>query len=258
MMNGLIYNLVLVFAFFVVGEKAEHDKHVQEGLYQKTYYRQFWNKLLGINSRYAVFEYKADSNNIFLDQDNSFNIYEMIDVKFNELKQQGMSSEKLEEEMDSDIERCFAKYLTKVNQSIVNLENLENIVGETIINVIEEIALFCEKNLENMLGSEYNIKTIPLVSTLHVLEATRKASLGYTLADVYNDTLKVNSFMDHVLPKYSADNPLDKDSYIDRNPILYNIIKKHAEKLYSSFDLKVNDDELCYLMMFFDPERRAN
>lgn len=586
------------YADYISGKKdaiyissIDLPKHVQEGLYQKTYHRQFWNKLLGINSRYAVFDYKSDSNNLFLDQDNTFNIYEMIDVKFNELKQQGMSSEKLEEEMDLDIERYFAKYLTKVNQSIVNLENLENVVGETIINVVEEIALFCEKDLnrsfspqvfhglavhisntierlknggkilnphlakiranypkefqtavksleivervfdvdipideagfiamffvyedkpidrdfrkvevlvvahgestassmadtanrllgieyahginarldespqdvlkklyeyikvnttsnnllllvdmgslmnfgkdlENMLGSDYNIKTIPLVSTLHVLEATRKASLGYTLADVYNDTLKVNSFMDHVLPKDSADNPLDKDpvslilticttgkgsamalkkmlneklnynpnhvnivplnlvdseniydkieslshsynilcivssfmlntdipqislsdvfsgkldkiqdlidlesfyrkidetlsshlvnidgkkavtkikafiksveddlrlknstdiligiilhigynldnqkasiypepfldkdSYINRNPILYSTIKKHAEKLYSSFDLKVNDDELCYLMMFFDPERRAN
>ena len=42
--------------------------------------------------------------------------------------------------------------------------------------------------------SEFNIKTrvMPLVSTLHVLEATRKAMLGYNVDEILNDIIKVN------------------------------------------------------------------
>jgi transcriptional regulatory protein LevR/transcriptional regulator with AAA-type ATPase domain len=36
-------------------------------------------------------------------------------------------------------------------------------------------------------------RTIPLVSTLHCIEATRKAMLGYTLDEIYRDTLEVNN-----------------------------------------------------------------
>ncbi|MBC5625080.1 sigma 54-interacting transcriptional regulator [Clostridium sp. NSJ-49] len=41
---------------------------------------------------------------------------------------------------------------------------------------------------------EFNIKTrvMPLVSTLHVLEATRKAMLGYNVDEILNDMIKVN------------------------------------------------------------------
>lgn len=49
------------------------------------------------------------------------------------------------------------------------------------------------------IASELGIKTktLPLVSTLHVIEATRKAVMGYTLDDVYKETLNVNSLMNN-------------------------------------------------------------
>ncbi|BCZ48939.1 transcriptional regulator [Clostridium gelidum] len=40
------------------------------------------------------------------------------------------------------------------------------------------------------------IKVISLVSTLHVLEATRKALLGSSLDEIYNDVLMVNSYVE--------------------------------------------------------------
>ncbi|OOM77240.1 arginine utilization regulatory protein RocR [Clostridium puniceum] len=40
------------------------------------------------------------------------------------------------------------------------------------------------------------IKVISLVSTLHVLEAARKALLGSTLDEIYNDVLMVNSYVE--------------------------------------------------------------
>ncbi|MDB2105909.1 sigma 54-interacting transcriptional regulator [Clostridium paraputrificum] len=45
-----------------------------------------------------------------------------------------------------------------------------------------------------LLEEEFNvkIKTIPLVSTLHVIEATRKAILGYSLNDIYKQVKDIN------------------------------------------------------------------
>jgi transcriptional regulatory protein LevR len=39
------------------------------------------------------------------------------------------------------------------------------------------------------------IKVIPLVSTLHVIEATRKALLGLSLNEIYSQVLSINSYL---------------------------------------------------------------
>lgn len=54
------------------------------------------------------------------------------------------------------------------------------------------------EELEAELG--IRTKTIPLVSTLHVLESTRKAILGYSLTEVYEDTLNVNTLLSESNP----------------------------------------------------------
>lgn len=51
-------------------------------------------------------------------------------------------------------------------------------------------------NFGDEIEREFGIKTrtLPLVSTLHVIEATRKAMLGHSLDKVYDATLQVNEF----------------------------------------------------------------
>lgn len=50
----------------------------------------------------------------------------------------------------------------------------------------------------DVIRSEFNveIKVISLVSTLHVLESARKALLGASLDEIYNDVLMVNSYVE--------------------------------------------------------------
>lgn len=61
---------------------------------------------------------------------------------------------------------------------------------------------------------EFNvpIKVISLVSTLHVLESTRKALLGLSLDDIYNDVLMVNSYVE--IHKNVNDRNLDKNKVL--------------------------------------------
>lgn len=52
------------------------------------------------------------------------------------------------------------------------------------------------------------VKVISLVSTLHVLEAARKALMGLSLNDIFKDVLMVNSYID--IHKNSKDESIDK------------------------------------------------
>lgn len=55
---------------------------------------------------------------------------------------------------------------------------------------------------------EFNVpvKVIPLVSTLHVLEAARKALLGFSLEDIYKEVLMVNSYFEMNRPHKELNN----------------------------------------------------
>lgn len=59
---------------------------------------------------------------------------------------------------------------------------------------------------------EFKLKTrtIPLVSTLHCIEATRKAMIGYTLDEIYRDTLEVNNLYDNNVLDYIPETPEEK------------------------------------------------
>jgi transcriptional regulatory protein LevR/transcriptional regulator with AAA-type ATPase domain len=59
---------------------------------------------------------------------------------------------------------------------------------------------------------EFKLKTrtIPLVSTLHCMEATRKAMIGYTLDEIYRDTLEVNNLYDNNVLDYIPEAPEEK------------------------------------------------
>ena len=53
----------------------------------------------------------------------------------------------------------------------------------------------------------FNVKTrtIPLASTLHVLEATRKSMIGYSLDEIYRETLEVNNLYDNDVLDYKPE-----------------------------------------------------
>ncbi|MFW2491220.1 sigma 54-interacting transcriptional regulator [Clostridium chromiireducens] len=59
---------------------------------------------------------------------------------------------------------------------------------------------------------EFKLKTrtIPLVSTLHCIEATRKAMIGYTLDEIYRDTLEVNNLYDNNVLDYIPETPEER------------------------------------------------
>lgn len=123
--------------------------HIREGLYKEIEHRQLWMKLIDINKRYCIFD-KNEEDIIFEENDNEENIYEMLDMKTRELKARGIKGIEFEEEMGSDIEHYFKKYMNKFNDK-VDTTNIENIVEPHIMKVIENVITFCEEELKRKL-----------------------------------------------------------------------------------------------------------
>ena len=119
--------------------------YIREGLYKETEHRKLWNKLIDINKRYCIFD--KDENGIIFEQNTSDeNIYEMLDLRTQELKKEGIHGTELEEEIERDIGDYFKKYVNNFSYK-VDINNIKSIVEEDVMNVIEKVIAFCEEKL---------------------------------------------------------------------------------------------------------------
>lgn len=128
----------------------ELPQYIKQGLYKEVEHRQLWNKLIGINKRYCIFD-ETKETMLYDEEENNENIYEMIDLRVHELRSKGISSEKLEEEMERDISDYFKSYLHSVNRRI-DISSIENFIEPEIIGVVEEIIRFSEESLGRRLS----------------------------------------------------------------------------------------------------------
>lgn len=128
----------------------ELPQYIKQGLYKEVEHRQLWNKLIGINKRYCIFD-ETKETMLYDEEENNENIYEMIDLRVHELRSKGISSEKLEEEMERDISDYFKSYLHSVNRRI-DISSIENFIEPEIIGVVEEIIRFSEESLGRQLS----------------------------------------------------------------------------------------------------------
>lgn len=126
--------------------------YVREGLYSQTDHRQIYNKLIDINKRYCIFN-KLENQSLFEKQDNEDNIYERIDNKIDEYKSKGIYGERLEREMDRDIQEYFTKYIYSVNRKI-DITSLESIIPSHMLKAVEEIISISEERLKKTLSQK--------------------------------------------------------------------------------------------------------
>lgn len=112
----------------------------------------------------------------------------------------------LDEKPDSVLER-LEQYL------------FENNIQQDILLLVDMGSLMTFSD-EIMKKFAVKAKSIPLVSTLHVLEASRKAMLGCTLDEVYEETLKVNDYMKHTIEKqHIIENTKNKSQELMQKPL---------------------------------------
>lgn len=193
--------------------------HIREGLFKEIEHRQLWAKLIDINKRYCIFD-KNEKNIIFEESDKENNIYEMLDMKTRELKARGIKGAEFEEEIESDIEDYFKKYMTNFSHKIDNT-SLENIIEPSIIKVIEKIINFCEEELNRKFDKQ----------------------IYYGLA------VHINSSIDRVRRNKKIENP-NLNSIRKEYPKEFNIAVDVLKIIEQYIDIRMPLDEAGFITMF--------
>lgn len=136
----------------IVISSLDIPNYIREGLYMGTEHRQIWNKLIGINNRYCIFD-TSEENMLFEKYENTESIYELIDIRFHELKTKVDSEEELDRELEKDIEEYFDTYIHDVSNK-VDMSKLENIIEPRVIRVVEELISLSEERLNRKLNKK--------------------------------------------------------------------------------------------------------
>ncbi|TQI68101.1 transcriptional regulatory protein LevR [Clostridium sp. KNHs216] len=125
--------------------------YIKEGLYLETTHRQIWNRFIGINKRYCVFD--SDSKELlFRNNEDAENIYEMIDTRMQELKGIGADEEEISRQIDKEIHLYFEKY-TELSSHPQDFSSITNLVGGEIVQTVDRILAHAEEKLERSFGN---------------------------------------------------------------------------------------------------------
>lgn len=154
----------------IVISSIDIPPYIKEGLYMETEHRQIWNKLIGINNRYCIFD-ASEENMLFEGYDRNESIYERIELRFHELKTKGVSGEKLDKVMEKDIEDYFNNYIHNVSNK-VDMSKLENVIEPEIIRLVKELINLSEERLNRHLSEKVYYGMAVHIS--HSIERIRK------------------------------------------------------------------------------------
>ena len=125
--------------------------YIKQGLYLETTHRQIWNRFIGINKRYCVFD--SSSKELLLqNNEDAENIYEMIDTRTQELKRMGTSDEKISKEIDNDIRVYFKNYF-EISNHPQDFSSITNLVGVEVMETVDEILIDAQEKLERSFGN---------------------------------------------------------------------------------------------------------
>lgn len=120
-------------------------QHIRQGLYSETEHRQLWNRLVGINSRYIVFQ-DSDNPEIIKVSGEEDSIYDMLDLKLHELRGSGLPEDELEEQLEKSIEGYFKDYIHSVYEKR-DMKTLESLIPQDVIKAVDSLVDYCEDSL---------------------------------------------------------------------------------------------------------------
>lgn len=199
---------------------SELPNYIREGLYKEVDHRRIWNKLIGINSRYCVFN-KVQQIQYFEKDDEQENIYEMIDFRINELKNKGVKESELGRIMEQDIENYFTRYLYGVNNKF-DKSNLINVVEPAVIDLVEKIVRHSEDKLNKVLS-----QSVYLGMAIHIQSAIERVKKNKKILNPQLQTIRIEHAKE------------------------FNVALECLHMIESAFDMSMPIDEAGFLTIFF-------
>lgn len=216
-----------VYADFILKNKSEMKintfdlpYHIRQGLYVEVEHRQFWSKLIDLNKRYCVFS-KEGKEIIFEEYNEEVNIYELVDIRYRELKGRGAKEEELQEAMRLDIDAYFNRYINNFERKLSG-SNLDKFIDKEIIEIIEEIIRFSEDSLD--INLDKNV--------------------------YYGMAMHINVSINRIKANKKINNP-ELNKIRVENPKEFNIDLDCLKIIERALDITMPIDEAGYLTKFF-------
>ncbi|QIQ20502.1 sigma 54-interacting transcriptional regulator [Zophobihabitans entericus] len=215
------------YAKYISGNQPEHiyinssllPPHISSALLIETKHRQTWNKIIGINRKNIIFQ--GEDNNILYENNQTSDIYDIVNRRITELKTQGVETSQLEEEIEQDIQDYFQTYVYN-NPKRYDINKLKNIISTKILRLTETLIDYTEQALQRELNG----------------------SIYYSLATHIESTLKrINNHQTISHPQLNK----IRTNY----PREFNAALDCLRTIEHIMDITIPIDEAAYLAMFF-------
>ena len=155
---------------------ADLPRNIREGLYLEASHRQVWNRFVGVNKRFCVFDSRAQDP-AREGEDETDNIYELIDSHVKELKKAGAADDAIEREIDRDIRLYFEKYAGPPDRPR-SLSRVESLVGPAVVRVTDRILALAAEKLSRSFGDN-----IRCGIALHIFNAVHRVGRGQKIVN---------------------------------------------------------------------------
>lgn len=156
--------------------------HVKQGLLLAKERKAELEELVGKDHKTFVVQPTQES--IFIErepEDAADSVYEKIEQKIHELRNQGVS----EEELEFDLENYFTRFIKGVHQRI-NKEDMSRIIDPIIVNLVEEIVRFAEARLGKILSQKviYGL-------ALHIQTSKERLAQGKQITNPHINSVRI-------------------------------------------------------------------
>ncbi|MGX7149075.1 sigma 54-interacting transcriptional regulator [Enterococcus ureasiticus] len=196
----------------------ELPHYIREGLYNTEDRKKIWLLLPNMNTRFFLFN--EEETTLFLPKETKGNdIYQIIEQKMSDMERIGLNISQTTEIIDTTITNYYRSYNT---DSVVDLNNLEQIVGSEIVATANKV---CEK--ASRLLTIYLSDNVRYGLALHLYNTIQRVKRGQTIINPRIVEIK------------------------QEHPRLFDAAKHCLSVIESDFSIRLPEDEAGFLALFF-------
>ncbi|EOL44150.1 sigma 54-interacting transcriptional regulator [Enterococcus caccae] len=196
----------------------ELPHYIREGLYNTEDRKKIWLLLPNMNARFFLFN--EDESTLFLPNDAKGNdIYQIIEQKMSDMERIGLDTSQTSEIIDTTITNYYHTYNT---DSVVDISNLEQIVGSEIVATANKV---CEK--ASRLLNIYLSDNVRYGLALHLYNTIQRVKRGQTI---------INPRITEIKREYAP---------------LFKAAQHCLSVIETDFSIQLPEDEAGFLALFF-------
>lgn len=171
--------------------------------------------LSSLNKDVVIYPSKEKKNTKSISKDS---IYNIIDTRLKALREKGMNEDKINIEIEKEIERYFADMVNKFKHQDFNVTELYKVLDKEIIDFTLELITFASKKLNKTFNKKIIFGLAFHLSALIDRVNKKKPIINHELSkirNIYRNEYKVASMLvKNIEDKFNIDIPIDENGFI--------------------------------------------